>query len=135
MKIGDRVRKATGDYQHTGTIVSVFEKRDGSTRVVVEFDPPVSGMLHIFRPEQLETTPREPRIESLRRLFPGCVLLFPAEGDRFAVFGDDVWRVVSPGSEIQYHHELGYATRIDSHDLPRLRLAGIAFKVIGGEDQ
>lgn len=47
------VRKIGGSFQHTGTVQSVFKTRGGEIRVVVEFDPPVSGMLHIYRPDQV----------------------------------------------------------------------------------
>ncbi len=55
---GRRVRKIGGDYQHTGIVVSVFAKCDGQTRIVVEFDAPVAGMLHIYRPDQVEVIGR-----------------------------------------------------------------------------
>lgn len=46
LKIGDRVKKITGDYKFNGNIVALFTKRDGkSVRVVVEND---DGILHIF---------------------------------------------------------------------------------------
>ena len=49
-----RVRKTGGDYQHTGTVVSVFAKTNGDIRLVIEFDRPTQGMLHILRPDQVE---------------------------------------------------------------------------------
>lgn len=52
--LGKRVVKRGGDYTHTGTVVSVFEKKDGKIRAVVEFDPPTEGLLHIFSMDQLE---------------------------------------------------------------------------------
>lgn len=54
MKLYDRVRKVGGSFQHTGRIVSLFNTTRGELRVVLEFDSPVSGMLHIYRPDQLE---------------------------------------------------------------------------------
>ncbi len=50
MKIGDRVVKQGGDYRFRGTIVALFKKVDGKTRVVVENE---DGILHIFNPLQL----------------------------------------------------------------------------------
>ena len=49
-----RVRKIGGSYQHTGTVVSEFSTMAGETRIVLEFDYPVDGMLHIYRPDQVE---------------------------------------------------------------------------------
>jgi hypothetical protein len=46
MKVGDQVKKITGDYSFDGTIVSVFETLAGKTRFVVEHDD--THMLHIF---------------------------------------------------------------------------------------
>jgi len=54
MKTQFRVRKIGGSFQHTGTIVSSFTTLAGEPRIVVEFDPPVQGMLHIYRPDQVE---------------------------------------------------------------------------------
>jgi len=53
---GRRVRKIGGSYQHTGTVVAHFRILSGQLRIVVEFDPPVQGMLHILRPDQVEVT-------------------------------------------------------------------------------
>lgn len=50
MKVGDVVIKTGGDYSFTGTVVSIFKKKSGVTRCVVEN---ISGILHIFNPEQL----------------------------------------------------------------------------------
>jgi hypothetical protein len=49
-----RVKKIGGSFQHTGTVVATFHTTSGDERLVVEFDPPVSGMLHIYRPDQVE---------------------------------------------------------------------------------
>lgn len=49
-----KVRKVGGSYQHTGVVVAEFTTRAGEKRIVVEFDEPVEGMLHIFRPDQVE---------------------------------------------------------------------------------
>lgn len=54
MRIGNRVRKVGGSFQHTGTIRAVFTTTTGEWRIVVEFDPPVAGMLHIYRLDQVE---------------------------------------------------------------------------------
>lgn len=57
-----RARKIGGSFQHSGTLVSEFKTTSGENRVVIEFDAPVQGMLHIYRPDQLEmiNTPTEP---------------------------------------------------------------------------
>lgn len=47
-------RKIGGSFQHTGTVLAEFETLAGETRLVLEFDPPVAGMLHIYRPDQIE---------------------------------------------------------------------------------
>jgi hypothetical protein len=52
-----RVRKIGGSFQHTGTVVSEFKTVAGEPRVVLEFDEPVSGMLHIYRTDQIEDVP------------------------------------------------------------------------------
>lgn len=44
-KIGDTVKKVTGDYFFMGIVVASFTKLDGKIRVVVE-NP--DGILHIF---------------------------------------------------------------------------------------
>jgi len=49
-----RVRKIGGSFQHTGRVVTVFHTTNKEVRIVVEFDPPVQGMLHIYRPDQVE---------------------------------------------------------------------------------
>ena len=49
-----RVRKKGGSFQHTGVVVAEFETTAGAKRIVLEFDPPVDGMLHIYRPDQVE---------------------------------------------------------------------------------
>lgn len=57
---GDRVRKVGGSFQHTGVVVAVFSTTRGETRIVLEFDDPVGGMLHIYRPDQVERLPNCP---------------------------------------------------------------------------
>jgi hypothetical protein len=52
--VGDAVSKTGGDYTYRGRVVSVFIKKSGATRVVVEND---DGMLFIFNPKQLVSTP------------------------------------------------------------------------------
>lgn len=49
-RIGDLVEKTIGDYRYRGYIVSIFEKRYGQVRFVVEND---DGMLFIFNEGQL----------------------------------------------------------------------------------
>lgn len=50
--VGDRVRKPNG-YPFDSTVVAVFTKLDGQTRLVCESDA-IPGMLHIFSPSQME---------------------------------------------------------------------------------
>lgn len=49
----ERVRKTGGSFQHTGVVVSRFHTTAGEPRIVLEFDAPVDGMLHIYRPDQV----------------------------------------------------------------------------------
>lgn len=49
-----RVRKVGGSFQHTGTVVAEFKTLAGEPRIVLEFDDPVAGMLHVYRPDQVE---------------------------------------------------------------------------------
>ena len=48
------VRKIGGSFQHTGTVVADFKTAAGEPRIVLEFDAPVAGMLHVYRPDQVE---------------------------------------------------------------------------------
>lgn len=50
-EVGQRVIKDSGDYTYNGIIVSIFEKRSGAVRLVVEND---DGMLFIFNEKQLK---------------------------------------------------------------------------------
>lgn len=53
-KIGDRVRKVTGEYHISGEVRSVFTKADGQTRLVVEHNAEGGGsFLHIYGPNNL----------------------------------------------------------------------------------
>ena len=53
--IGDYVKKVTGEYQIHGTVVSVFQKIDGATRLVVEHIAEGGGsFLHIYGPNNLQ---------------------------------------------------------------------------------
>lgn len=54
LKVGDKVNKTGGSFQHTGVVVAVFKTTLNQERIVVEFDAPVNGMLHIYRPDQVE---------------------------------------------------------------------------------
>ena len=54
MLVGKRVRKVGGSFQHTGVVVAEFHTTAGQLRIVPEFDAPVDGMLHIYRPDQVE---------------------------------------------------------------------------------
>lgn len=58
-KIGDYVKKVTGEYQIYGTVVSVFKKIDGATRLVVEHKAECGGsFLHIYGPNNLALASR-----------------------------------------------------------------------------
>lgn len=48
-----RVKKVGGSFQHIGTVVAEFITLAGEKRIVLEFDAPVAGMLHIYRPDQV----------------------------------------------------------------------------------
>ena len=52
--LNKHVVKVGGSFQHTGTIICEFLTTTGQPRVVLEFDEPVKGMLHIYRPDQVE---------------------------------------------------------------------------------
>lgn len=53
-QVGDYVKKVTGEYQIYGTVVSVFQKLDGATRLVVEHVAEGGGsFLHIYGPNNL----------------------------------------------------------------------------------
>ena len=52
--INRRVMKTGGSFQHSGVVVSEFKTTLGQDRIVVEFDAPVAGMLHIYRPDQVD---------------------------------------------------------------------------------
>ena len=54
MLVDKRVRKVGGSFQHTGVVVAEFHTTAGELRIVLEFDAPVDGMLHIYRPDQVE---------------------------------------------------------------------------------
>lgn len=52
-KQGDKVNKVGGNYQAPGIILSGFYTTQGAERYVFEFED-LTGMLHIFTPDQLE---------------------------------------------------------------------------------
>jgi hypothetical protein len=54
--IGERVIKSSGDYVFEGEIVSVFTKRSGAVRYVVEDD---RGLLLIMNAKQVEPQPND----------------------------------------------------------------------------
>lgn len=54
-----RVRKVGGSFQHTGIVVAEFTTMTGEPRIVLEFDYPTEGMLHIYRPDQVEVIDTE----------------------------------------------------------------------------
>jgi hypothetical protein len=51
-KIGDKVKKITGDYLFAGTVVAAFQTISEADRFVVEHDS--SHMLHIFAEKNLD---------------------------------------------------------------------------------
>jgi hypothetical protein len=53
LKVNDKVEKIGGSFQHFGTVVAIFTTTLGQERIVLEFDKPVAGMLHIYRPDQV----------------------------------------------------------------------------------
>jgi len=53
-KVGDRVRKVTGDYQLEGTVRAVFTTEAGKVRYVVEHKAEKGGFLHIYAPGNLQ---------------------------------------------------------------------------------
>jgi hypothetical protein len=57
LSVGDRVLKTGGDYEAEGEVRAVLTKRDGTPRIVVEFDAP-RGLLFIMRPDQAERLER-----------------------------------------------------------------------------
>jgi hypothetical protein len=58
LRVGDRVRKTMGvtDYTFEGVIVSVFTKRNGVFRYVIEDD---RGLLVIMAPHEVERWPHQ----------------------------------------------------------------------------
>lgn len=52
--LGKKVIKTGGSFQHTGIVVAEFQTTAGENRIVLEFDEPVKGMLHVYRPDQVE---------------------------------------------------------------------------------
>lgn len=54
-EVGQRVRKVTGEYRISGEVRAVFEKADGSVRLVVEHTAEGGGsFLHIYSAVNLE---------------------------------------------------------------------------------
>ena len=51
--LNKKVRKGGGSFQHTGVVVAEFKTTAGHDRIVLEFDEPVAGMLHVYRPDQV----------------------------------------------------------------------------------
>lgn len=56
LKVGDRVAKVDGKSRFPGEVRAMFKTSKGETRAIVEADasPDYEGLLHIYRPEQLE---------------------------------------------------------------------------------
>ena len=52
--LNEQVIKVGGSFQHTGTVVAEFKTTASEPRIVLEFDEPVKGMLHVYRPDQVE---------------------------------------------------------------------------------
>ena len=65
------VRKVGGSFEHTGAVVAEFKTTAGEPRIVLEFDAPVAGMLHVYRPDQVE--PCEPAPVAREPLTDGMV--------------------------------------------------------------
>lgn len=59
--IGDCVTKVRG-YKFPGTVQAVFYTREGEKRIVVEHQE-ITGLLHIFNPEQFVYNTGEPEDE------------------------------------------------------------------------
>ena len=51
--LNKRVRKDGGSFQHTGVVVAESKTIAGHDRIVLEFDEPVAGMLHVYRTDQV----------------------------------------------------------------------------------
>ena len=52
--VGERVTKVGGSFQHTGVVIAAGYTTAGEPRVLIEFDEPVQGMLHVYRLDQVE---------------------------------------------------------------------------------
>jgi len=58
LQVGMKVYKLSG-YAFDSTVVAVFRKLDGETRVVCESDV-IPGLLHIFSPQQVRPIEPDP---------------------------------------------------------------------------
>ncbi len=59
--LGKRVNKVFGSgCTHTGIVIAEFKTLADEPRIVLEFDCPVEGMLHIYHPNQVRID-NEPR--------------------------------------------------------------------------
>ena len=57
-RVGQRVKKVTGEYHISGEVRSVFTKADGVVRLVVEHQAEGGGsFLHVYGPNNLEAVP------------------------------------------------------------------------------
>lgn len=58
-RVGQQVKKVTGDYQISGVVRAVFTKCDGATRIVVEHtvkdEHGEGSFLHIYGPSNLKS--------------------------------------------------------------------------------
>lgn len=63
-KVGDLVEKSGGDYYFSGHILSIFKKRSGVERCVVENK---DGMLFIFNEGQLKLLAVKKKVDNLPR--------------------------------------------------------------------
>jgi hypothetical protein len=61
-QVGDSVVKGGGDYTFEGVVRSVFAKRSGAVRYVVEND---AGILHIFSAGNLTHARSSPQISQM----------------------------------------------------------------------
>lgn len=76
------VRKVGGSFQHTGTVVAEFRTAAGEPRIVLEFDAPVTGMLHVYRPDQVE--PCEPVAPAAPPAAPAPAMREPLTDEQLA---------------------------------------------------
>lgn len=54
LRVGDKVKKVSGDYHPEGVVIARFETLSGKVRFVVEHAPLMPGLLHIYSANNLE---------------------------------------------------------------------------------